>query len=100
MTNKTFLVCVVISLCLSQLANGIIFFQGRTTACDTCDGPTTNSYRNIFCCGSFSKCCGPQSLDEFDRIEGRTGEGESSSKFLARLMQGIQEGRYRIVEVN
>ena len=52
-------------LIISQV-NGIIFFQGRTTACDTCDRISTNSVRNIGCCLKFSKCCLPDTLDEYN----------------------------------
>ncbi|KAI2795790.1 hypothetical protein BLOT_016430 [Blomia tropicalis] len=47
-------------------SHAIIFFQGRTTACDTCDGISTNSVRNIGCCLKFSKCCIPDTLDEYN----------------------------------
>lgn len=44
----------------------ILFFQGRTTACDICDGVSTNSVRNTLCCLKFSQCCMPNSLDEYN----------------------------------
>ncbi|KAH9516018.1 hypothetical protein DERF_006783 [Dermatophagoides farinae] len=46
--------------------DSIIFYQGHTTACDQCDRISTNSVRNILCCMKFSKCCLPNSLDEYN----------------------------------
>ncbi|XP_027194658.2 uncharacterized protein LOC113789336 [Dermatophagoides pteronyssinus] len=49
-----------------NLVDSIIFYQGHTTACDQCDRISTNSVRNILCCTTFSKCCLPNSLDEYN----------------------------------
>lgn len=46
--------------------SSIIFYQGRTTACDTCDRVSTNSVRNTLCCLKFSKCCIPDTLDAYN----------------------------------
>ncbi|KAI7685420.1 hypothetical protein SSS_05042 [Sarcoptes scabiei] len=45
----------------------IIFYQAQTTACDQCDRLSQNSMRNLLCCLKFSKCCLPDSLDEYNR---------------------------------
>lgn len=50
----------------THLVRGILFFQGQTTACDICDRTSTNSVRNIMCCFKFSKCCLPDTLDEYN----------------------------------
>lgn len=47
--------------------HSIIFYQAQTTACDTCDRISTNSLRNILCCTKFSKCCLPETLDDYNR---------------------------------
>ncbi|CAG2108362.1 unnamed protein product, partial [Medioppia subpectinata] len=53
---------------------GIVVFQGRTTACDTCDGVDTMSVRNVICCTKFSKCCIPDTIDGYnDQLDRERG---------------------------
>ncbi|OTF79361.1 hypothetical protein BLA29_007213 [Euroglyphus maynei] len=52
---------------MNIVVDSIIFYEGHTTACDQCDRISTNSVRNILCCMKFSKCCLPNSLDEYNR---------------------------------
>ena len=64
---KTIVVVVVVLgfVCIPAV-KAIIFFQGHTTACDICDRTSTNSVRNTMCCFKFSKCCIPDTLDEYN----------------------------------
>lgn len=57
---------LLLILTLVSCSRAIIFFQGRTTACDICDRVSTMSVRNTMCCLKFSKCCMPDSLDEYN----------------------------------
>lgn len=63
MTKLAFTSLIVILFAVNWLfliedSHGFIFWKGNTTACDTCDGLKTYSGRNVFCCLTFSKCCG------------------------------------------
>ena len=77
------LICAIFLFSLIHIINGIIFYQGRTTACDTCDGVDTNSMRNIMCCFKFSKCCAPETFEEFDAVKER--ESKSRDNENAKL---------------
>ena len=77
------LICAIFLFSLIHIINGIIFYQGRTTACDTCDGVDTNSMRNIMCCFKFSKCCAPETFEELEAIKER--ENKSRNNENAKL---------------
>ncbi len=59
-----------------EKSDAIVVLIGRTTACDICDGIETNSVRNIVCCAKFSKCCIPDSIDEYNaKVRAKGGGG-------------------------
>lgn len=73
----------LIILIWTPLITGFIFYQAQTTACDTCDRIETNSMRNILCCLKFSKCCIPDTLDEYNaQIDAQSVVKEPEVKLL------------------
>lgn len=73
------LICAIFLFSLIHIINGIIFYQGMTTACDTCDGVDTNSMRNIMCCLKFSKCCIPETFEQLDAVKERENKSKSEN---------------------
>jgi hypothetical protein len=79
---KIFVSFLIISSVITfEKSDAIVVLIGRTTACDTCDGMETNSLRNIVCCAKFSKCCIPDSFNQYSaQIRSKGGGSRGGSR--------------------